>query len=123
MIQRLAIDPGYSNGWAVFNDQEYFASGTVPDGTGFMVSIAAWTLLQSDRVIIERIPTRGLGQHSLRLERVLTTLDIAFPNAIWVLPGQWKPLTGHSVIGVPTRTIHERDAIRMVLYDLKVFPG
>lgn len=123
-MKRLAIDPGYSNGWALFNQDEWIMSGVYPD-TELIPAIAFWVGLAPDRVIIERIPTFGHGVHARRLEHVLLALDIAFPHARWILPGHWKPLVGKAPIGtvdlVPS-TQHEKDAIRMVLYDIRV-PG
>lgn len=121
MVKRLAIDPGYSNGWALFNQDEWIMSGVYYDAE-LIPAIAFWVGLAPDRVIIERIPTFGHGVHARRLEHVLLALDIAFPHARWILPGWWKPIAGKYPLPVKVKTEHEKDAIRMVLFDIRV-PG
>lgn len=126
MVKRLAIDPGYSNGWALLNQEDIIATGTIPDAS-LLDGIVLWLGFNADRVIIERVPTFGIGVHARRLEHILLALDVAFPRARWILPGWWKPITGKMPIvmsGVKryTGTQHEKDAVRMALFDIKV-PG
>lgn len=121
----LSIDPGYNNGWCIFTYEDprwplWETSGTAWYSDLEDIINKQFVPWGPNVVLIERLPPTGIGPHSQLLATIVARLARAFPTATYILPGTWKPVTGHRSLppGLNTWTPHERDAIRMAMYYL-----
>jgi hypothetical protein len=130
----LALDPGYTTGWAFLPGSVHGTQQTVITGNldiwqnqGDRVTkdleYAVGLLVDSIRdlrdrfhahaVVIERLPNT-LTQV---MQEIVSACRAAAPLAFYVSPGEWKPVTNR--LPVPEKrgkTQHEKDAYRIAVY-------
>lgn len=121
----LGIDPGVTTGYfLVTPDGERIESGNLSP-EDISESILA-TFAQDPEIIpvIEKIPVPTLSSMNFVLRSILSWLEVTFPHAIWIGPGQWKTVTpifgleppqSYEVVGYSQ---HEKDAYRLAMFYL-----
>lgn len=124
MSQVLAIDPGISTGYVLVNDIDkdpsaelsVKVSGTIAEEDlkkSDLQKLANRTRLQ---VVIEHVPHPTGGDLAERLMMINQYISYLFPNALKIMPGQWKPVTQHLRVPAICKTRHEQDAFRIAYY-------
>lgn len=120
-LRLLSVDPGLSTGWVFITlDQRLrgeLVGGTV-DVDDLDIAIRDWQTWRPTDVVIEFILTLTNSKLNQELSTVASKLTQAFPDATYIRPGQWKPVTGNATLPY-LDTRHSKDAARLGLYWLR----
>ncbi len=127
----LALDPGGSTGFCVFDHHAEVASyGTITQmsktsrapgwsSTRYLRdALGSLRTRRFDVVVIEQ-PPLSAGKD---MRAVVDVVNEIFPQEmpglarVTVMPGQWKPVTGKILIPFAAKTQHEKDAYRMGMF-------
>jgi len=129
----LAFDPGVTTGYAMLTmHEEVIKTGTFDYGQ-IDDQLAKFQLLTKQYVVIEELVPAGINALNIVLSDIHATFGRAFPTALWVRPGLWKPMMNHERIkrlreaGASRRrgghweriTVHEGDAVLMGIYAMR----
>jgi hypothetical protein len=111
----LAFDPGHTTGIAVLTDEHASVVRTWALGIeDAKVRIRTLAHDHPDAVVVAEAPPEWGGNNRGGTQQVEEAIRTAFPDTVWVNPGQWKG-TPASRIEIPewVRTVHEKDAVKL----------
>lgn len=114
----LCIDPGLTTGWAVFRNGVPMTCGDI-HVDDLEEGIEMWKEFSPEKVLAEMVAPRGVNKHAVALDQVMGKIRESFPEAEWIRPGQWKPISQTWDLPEPVGgkySPHQKDALRMGLW-------
>lgn len=107
----VAIDPGRTTGFAVFEMNQLSFTRALSIEELFQ-SLAD---LKPPRVVVETPPNGSYGVHQEHIRLICPKLRELYPQAVWILPGEWKN-SPRAYKQTHFRTTHEWDAACLGYY-------
>ncbi len=122
----LSFDPGKTTGWAMLNLDESIIKVGHFEYEELAEKMEVFPKISFQYVVIEEVVPTGINAHSMALADVSISFKHAFPKALWVRPGLWKPVVQRyrrEIIekGLKKERIntHEGDAVMLAIYALR----
>jgi len=116
----LAIDPGWTTGWAYMAPWDGVFTGTF-GGDGVEYEAETRKLIKRfapDQIVIERMP-REMDQRTGAITALIENAVVAYGKGhSRIAPGEWKPVTNKHALPFEMETQHEKDAFRMGMFYL-----